>query len=311
MALFQSLWIGQPLSPMEVLCIRSFLEQGHSFELYAYNDLPGLPAGCVLRDASSILPEDQVFYYKKDPGKGSPAGFSNLFRYKLLLEKGGWWVDTDVLCLAAAMPEREVALAPEEPARINGAIMKFPPGHPAMAWAFAQAKAAGRNIRFTETGPLMVTRMVQEFELQEALALQQDFYPTHWSEASYAFDPRARQVVEAKISGACFFHLWNEMFRQLGYSKQICPPLGSYLHERFAAYGMLEAFAQGYVMRAEGDEHYLEVLPDQAEAGTAAARPSLGDRLRHCFCRSGAAKPPRIPLAGWGTGNNSKDQDHG
>src|SRR5206468_3047474 len=32
-------------------------------------------------------------------GKGSLAAFSDLFRYRLLLDQGGWWVDADVFCL--------------------------------------------------------------------------------------------------------------------------------------------------------------------------------------------------------------------
>ena len=101
---------------------------GHEFELYAYEELRGLPEGCTLRDAGAIQPREQVFRYRDGHGKGSPAGFANLFRYKLLAEKGGWWVDTDVLCLASDLPEAEVVFAPEEPGRYNVAIMKFPAG---------------------------------------------------------------------------------------------------------------------------------------------------------------------------------------
>lgn len=35
-----------------------------------------------------------MFTYREHP---SYAGFSSFFRYKLLLERGGWWVDTDSL----------------------------------------------------------------------------------------------------------------------------------------------------------------------------------------------------------------------
>lgn len=31
--------------------------------------------------------------------QGSYSAFSNQFRYTLLYDKGGWWVDTDVVCL--------------------------------------------------------------------------------------------------------------------------------------------------------------------------------------------------------------------
>ena len=37
--IIQSLWIGQRLSDLERLCIRSFLQKGHPFHLYTYNEI--------------------------------------------------------------------------------------------------------------------------------------------------------------------------------------------------------------------------------------------------------------------------------
>ena len=95
----QSLWIGAALSTMERLSIRSFLAQGHPFHLYVYAEVENVPAETTLLDARSILPESEIFVYAKGIGKGSYAAFSDLFRYKLLLERGGWWVDLDMVAL--------------------------------------------------------------------------------------------------------------------------------------------------------------------------------------------------------------------
>src|SRR6187401_3043571 len=84
---------------MERLAIRSFLANGHSFHLYAYDSIDGLPEGAVVKDGNKILPASQIFTYREGFAQGSPAAFSNFFRYKLLLDRGGWWVDTDVVCL--------------------------------------------------------------------------------------------------------------------------------------------------------------------------------------------------------------------
>ena len=92
----QSLWIGNALSMMEQLSIASFLANGHEYHLYNYEDIENAPDGTVLKAADQILPESMIFKYKAYP---SYAGFSNFFRYKLLLTKGGWWVDTDLVCL--------------------------------------------------------------------------------------------------------------------------------------------------------------------------------------------------------------------
>jgi len=99
-----SLWIGEELSFLELLTLKSFVANGHLFHLWTYNPLKTeLPKGVVLCDAESVLPKSRVFQYPKegliDWGRGSFAGFSDVFRYKLLYEKGGWWVDMDVTCL--------------------------------------------------------------------------------------------------------------------------------------------------------------------------------------------------------------------
>ena len=33
----QSLWIGEYLSSLEIMCIKSFLKKGHEFHLYTYD----------------------------------------------------------------------------------------------------------------------------------------------------------------------------------------------------------------------------------------------------------------------------------
>src|ERR1041385_3961243 len=92
----QSLWIGPRLSAMERACLASFLRHGHEVHLYTYNDVDGVPPGVIVRDGSEILPPERIFSYREHD---TVSGFSNFFRYKLLSERGGWWVDTDVICL--------------------------------------------------------------------------------------------------------------------------------------------------------------------------------------------------------------------
>ncbi len=95
----QSLWIGSALSTMERLSLTSFVAAGHNVHLYTYDDVAGVPEGVELRDANAILPRSRIFRYAEHD---TVSGFSNFFRYKLLLERGGWWVDTDVVCLTSS-----------------------------------------------------------------------------------------------------------------------------------------------------------------------------------------------------------------
>jgi hypothetical protein len=92
----QSLWVGGRLSAMERLCISSFLRNGHPFHLYVYQETAGIPPGTVVLDGNAILPASRIFTYREHK---TYAGFANFFRYKLLLESGGWFVDADLVCV--------------------------------------------------------------------------------------------------------------------------------------------------------------------------------------------------------------------
>ena len=99
------LWIGKYLSNLELLTLHSFIRHGHEFHLWLYDDLvTPLPPGVVIEDAAELLPKESIFTKKNldaecGVGKGSYGPFSDLFRYKLLYEKGGYWVDMDITCL--------------------------------------------------------------------------------------------------------------------------------------------------------------------------------------------------------------------
>ena len=118
---FQAFWFGQ-LTACERLCIKSFLDNGHRYVLYSYDRDVDVPGGTEIADAGQIYPRDPVFFY----ANGSVSAFSNMFRWRLLYEKGGWWVDTDVFCLTPRLPSEPYAWAQQEPGIVNGAILKFP-----------------------------------------------------------------------------------------------------------------------------------------------------------------------------------------
>ncbi|HKB65528.1 MAG TPA: hypothetical protein VKC61_06695 [Pyrinomonadaceae bacterium] len=59
----QGLWIGRELSLMEQLSISSFLQNGHDYHLYVYEEVKNVPAGTVVRNANEILPAARIFQY--------------------------------------------------------------------------------------------------------------------------------------------------------------------------------------------------------------------------------------------------------
>ncbi|MEM1325246.1 MAG: glycosyltransferase [Bacteroidota bacterium] len=139
-----SLWIGTQLSHLELLTLRSFVAHGHDFQLWVYDELETeVPEGVTLQDANEILDRKHIFRYREgDIGKGSVAGFSDIFRYKLLYEKGGWWVDMDVTCLRPFEFDTPYVFRQHDFLPVVGNIMKASKGSPAMKAAFEEALAS-------------------------------------------------------------------------------------------------------------------------------------------------------------------------
>lgn len=140
---FHSLWIGAKLGETELLTLKSFLEKGHRINLWTYNEIKNVPEGILLRNANDIIPESSVFKYsdkgKIDWGKGSYAGFSDIFRYRLLYEYGGWWIDMDVTCLKKFEIEEDYFFRNHWMLPIVGNVIKCPPKSELMLSCYERA----------------------------------------------------------------------------------------------------------------------------------------------------------------------------
>lgn len=140
----QGLWIGGKLSLMEQLTINSFIQQGHVFHLYVYDELETqIHPQAEVCDANEILNRKHIFKYKNynqfGHGKGSVSGFSDIFRYKLLYEKGGWWVDMDVTCLQPLNITEPYYFRKHHELLAVGNVMKAPAKSQLMLQCFEQA----------------------------------------------------------------------------------------------------------------------------------------------------------------------------
>lgn len=138
-----TLWIGQYLSAMELLTLYSFRENGHSVQVWTYSPSLNIPDGVTQRDANEIIPEADVFHYqhanKYGHGKGSYAGFSDIFRYKLLYEHGGIWADMDITCLQPLDLKTPYFFRHHHTMGLVGNLMKCPKHSPLMKWCYEEA----------------------------------------------------------------------------------------------------------------------------------------------------------------------------
>jgi hypothetical protein len=208
----QGLWIGSKLSALEQLSISSFLANGHSYHLYVYDEPAGVPSGTILRDGNKILPASMIFQYRDHK---SYSAFSNYFRYKLLLERGGWWCDTDVICLRPFDFEDRYVFATEPVLggeTITSGVMKSPRGSDAMSYAW---RVCGEKDRATlvwgEVGPRLVRDAVERFSLQRFVKPRTAFCPISYTEWESVLDGSARFEFGEETFA---LHLWNEMWRR-------------------------------------------------------------------------------------------------
>jgi hypothetical protein len=218
--IINSLWIGRPLSLLEQLSIASFLQNGHEFHLYGYDEIANVPRGTVLRDAAEILPASEIFYYRRGAGKDSVSAFSNLFRFKLLLERGGWWVDTDVVCLRRFDFAEPVVIASERTrngTRATGAILKFPRGHAAVSLCYEAASREDRaRLTWGKTGPRLVDRIVRENGLQPFVKPPEVFCPLDCWDWELLLADNSNPPRPLFTSESCAIHLWHELWRRAG-----------------------------------------------------------------------------------------------
>jgi hypothetical protein len=237
MGTFQSFWFGKSLPQYHWLALKSFVDHGHTFHLYTYDEL-AVPAGVELSDAQEILPRDRVFLYKRGEGAGGVAGFSDLFRFRLLHTYGGWWVDTDVICLSKQISEPEIYLGWQDHRLLGTAIMRLPTGSEFALELYEAAERAGTDIRYGDIGPGLVTRLAKERGLSDQLARQEEIYPIRPVEALDILIPSKTEEVRRKIGTAPLLHIWNEMFGRAAMLSWVAPPLGCYVRELFARHEM-------------------------------------------------------------------------
>lgn len=226
---FQSFWWGGPLSPCEWLCLKSFADFGHRVDLYTFEPDLAVPSNVRLCDASEIADRNEVFVHEDRFGKGSPAAFSDIFRYKLLAQKGGWWIDTDVVCLTEQIPGWPEFLAREDDKLVNNAIMLFPPHHPVITRCREASLELARSERWADAGSRLLTRVLADLQWAGTVYPASVCYPVHFSDALDLLRPSKLGSVASRLGGAVFLHLWNQVLRHRGIRKTYLPPKGSML----------------------------------------------------------------------------------
>ena len=256
----QGLWIGGSLSKIEQLSIASFLQNGCDYDLYVYSDVANVPAGVTIKDAAQIIPQSEIFTYAHN-NRGYSA-FANWFRYELLYQRGGVWVDLDVVCLRPLTLDEPILFGYENPQWINNAVLRFPKQHHIMRIMAKLAKNPNRwmpydslktrwmkikrwvkgnhrgNIRFGETGPKGLTKVLKHYNLTHLACPTHYFYPVHHSSTTAFYESGARFSPDC-FENAYTLHLWNDIARRAGIDKNATFAEDTLIEQLKRRYGVL------------------------------------------------------------------------
>ncbi|MDX8353653.1 hypothetical protein [Cognatiyoonia sp. IB215182] len=258
-----TLWIGGPLSWMEQLCLKSFVDQGQQITLFSYEDIPNVPDGVFRRDGREIIDTDDFIKYEQ---KNSYALFADLFRLHMIHKNPGMiWIDTDVCCHRPLDYDSDYVFGYELPGehRVNNAVLGMPADSALLAamldftsdrYAIApflpkkrqenmrKAAERGAPVHVTQQpwgvwGPLMVTHFVHELSLTDQVQPLNAFYPITFRDR-LKFLRRARIAEGLVTDETTALHLWASNKRQLGNLHNGLPPKGSYLDKLVKAHGI-------------------------------------------------------------------------
>ena len=231
-------WHGSTLGFMEYVCISSFVKHGFEVRVFSYNDLV-LPDSVILMDASEILPFSDLSKYTQAGISHNLAAFSDAFRYQVIKKKGGWWFDSDVICLVDSGPfsaiidkkSIKISLGYESPVLINGAVL-YIDNHIVLQKILDELESVGTEFEWGDIGPKLITRVINNLQLTH-LVDPSFYYYAIYEDYQRLYDPKCLKWCQEMVGKSFALHLWNDLMRRYKIPKNIMPPAGSFLHKIF------------------------------------------------------------------------------
>lgn len=210
---------------MEILTIKSWLDNGYKFHLYTYNlddkiflKFQELFSNFILKDANEIVPFSE--YFSDDRGAGV-ATFSDYFRYILLYLRGGVWVDLDMVCLNHMDLSQEYIFNQETDEngieRITNSFLKFPKNSDFGKNLIQEAKKIIDNkkiIPWGVIGPNFLDKLVKENKLEKYALDYKDTCQVPYYKV-FDFINKDKNIDENRLC----LHLFSEMWRKNNINK--------------------------------------------------------------------------------------------
>jgi len=204
---FSMMWVGNPLTQVQRLCMRSFLHHGHQLTLYSYQDLDA-PDGVVIADANDIIKESDIF-----SSHDTFAAFADVFRYHLLASRPTIWVDADTLCLKKDWDFGEYLFGYQEEGKIVNSVLSYPTDS-SLAMMMKSRAVYHPDNAFDELGPVLLTTVLNEIEMTHLAQPASTFSPIPWQDFGWMWNESQTAQVLHLSEDSHAISLWNYM---LGY----------------------------------------------------------------------------------------------
>ncbi|EMH3045823.1 hypothetical protein V6G57_000165 [Campylobacter jejuni] len=220
---------------MEILTIKSWLDNGYKFHLYTYNlndriflKFQELFDNFTLKDANDIVPFSE--YFSDDRGSGV-AAFSDYFRFNLLYQRDALWVDLDMVCLNHMDLNQEYIFTQEidkdeTKPRITTSFLKFPKNSDFGKNLIQEAKKIidnKKNIPWGVIGPWFLAEQVEKWNLGKYKWDYKQTCQIPWHKVKNFIDKG--QVFD---EGRPCLHLFSEMWKTNKMNKNLIYKNGIY-----------------------------------------------------------------------------------
>jgi len=220
------LWIEGSLPKLQQICIKSYIKLGYKIFFYTFTkDQIGIDhKNIIFKDAGEVLERTYENHYH----------YSDLFRYKILHEQGGTWIDAD-LFLFRKIPNMKTIISSEHCNKKgaykklytnknpNIGILKFEKDDPLLKQTIIdceKSKAKLENLSFMKNFRKNIIRMKRLNDVVEP----QFCCPVSWANYKELFSPRPLDYkFKSKygmntdtwsniVDNSIGIHLWNTFY---------------------------------------------------------------------------------------------------
>ena len=236
---------GEPLDAYQLLCLGSFAAHGYRVVLHTYDPELAVPDWVEAKNAADVLPAERVLRRRLINGQATVTAHTNLFRYALLHQLGGWWTDLDVILLKPDLPQTEMFFAASgQRDLISTNLLKFPAAHPVLADAIerpAGLEAAG----WAQSGQPLLTALLKQRGLAQLCQPPAPTNPIPWFEVAMLFDPSRAEEVRSHCSKSLALDLHDEVWRGAGIPRELAPPENSFIELALRRHQMRKRISRG------------------------------------------------------------------